>query len=66
MSRPFCESNADLSSDAVCEISEALRALLADVFAICMKTKNFHWHMMGLIFATITCCSTSKRSSYLA
>jgi starvation-inducible DNA-binding protein len=44
------ESYADLSSDAVWEISEALRALLADVFAIYMKTKNFHWHMTGSHF----------------
>ena len=45
-----CESYADLRSDAVWEISEALRALLADVFAIYMKTKNFHWHMTGSHF----------------
>ena len=45
-----CELYADLSSDAVWEISEALRALLADVFAIYLKTKNFHWHMTGSHF----------------
>jgi starvation-inducible DNA-binding protein len=37
----------DLASDAVTEISEALKALLADVFALYLKTKNFHWHMSG-------------------
>ena len=37
----------DLAADAVVEISVALRKLLADVFALYVKTKNFHWHMSG-------------------
>ena len=37
----------DLGSTAVMEISDALRQLLADVFALYLKTKNFHWHMRG-------------------
>jgi starvation-inducible DNA-binding protein len=40
----------DLSSDAVVEISAVLRQLLADVFALYLKTKNFHWHMSGRHF----------------
>jgi len=40
----------DLSTDAVRDISAALRGLLADVFAIYLKTKNFHWHMSGVNF----------------
>src|ERR1700681_3776509 len=36
-----------LSADAVRDISAALTTLLADVFALYMKTKNFHWHMSG-------------------
>jgi starvation-inducible DNA-binding protein len=40
-------SRTDLSSDATRDISAALRALLADVFALYLKTKNFHWHMTG-------------------
>jgi len=40
----------DLSNDATRDISAALRALLADVFALYMKTKNFHWHMSGSHF----------------
>ncbi len=40
----------DLSSDAVRDISGALKALLADVFALYLKTKNFHWHMSGRHF----------------
>ena len=37
----------DLSRAAVAAISEALRQLLADVFALYVKTKSFHWHMSG-------------------
>jgi starvation-inducible DNA-binding protein len=40
----------DLERDAVVEISKALRQLLADVFALYLKTKNFHWHMTGRHF----------------
>jgi starvation-inducible DNA-binding protein len=36
-----------LAPEAVVEISAALRPLLADVFALYLKTKNFHWHMSG-------------------
>jgi len=37
----------DLGENAVKDIAGALNALLADVFALYMKTKNFHWHMSG-------------------
>jgi len=37
----------DLKREGVEEISGALRQLLADTFALYMKTKNFHWHMTG-------------------
>ena len=37
----------DLKSNAVKDISAALNILLADVFALYLKTKNFHWHMSG-------------------
>ncbi len=36
-----------LGEGATKDISGALNALLADVFALYMKTKNFHWHMSG-------------------
>jgi starvation-inducible DNA-binding protein len=39
--------STDLSDDAVVELSGELRKLLADVFALYVKTKNFHWHMSG-------------------
>ena len=38
---------SDLEAEAVKEITGALNALLADVFALYLKTKNFHWHMSG-------------------
>jgi len=41
------DTPTDLSHDAVTEISSGLRQLLADVFALYVKTKNFHWHMSG-------------------
>jgi starvation-inducible DNA-binding protein len=40
----------ELTPDAVNEISTELRRLLADVFALYLKTKNFHWHMTGRHF----------------
>ena len=36
-----------LSKNAVHDISEALKLLLSDAFALYLKTKNFHWHMSG-------------------
>jgi len=36
-----------LSENAVRDITVALTLLLADVFAVYLKTKNFHWHMSG-------------------
>jgi starvation-inducible DNA-binding protein len=41
------ETPTDLSAEATRDISGALNALLADVFVLYMKTKNFHWHMSG-------------------
>ena len=40
----------DLSTDATRDISAALTGLLADAFALYLKTKNFHWHMSGPSF----------------
>lgn len=37
----------DLSAAATRDISAALKGLLADVLALYLKTKNFHWHMSG-------------------
>ena len=37
----------DLAAAATKDISGAMNAVLADVFALYLKTKNFHWHMSG-------------------
>ena len=37
----------DLSDEAIQQVSEALNGLLADTFALYVKTKNFHWHVSG-------------------
>jgi starvation-inducible DNA-binding protein len=44
------ETPADFSHDGVQAISSELRSLLADAFALYLKTKNFHWHMSGRHF----------------
>jgi starvation-inducible DNA-binding protein len=44
------ETPTDLNPRSVVEIAGSLRELLADVFALYVKTKNFHWHMSGLHF----------------
>ena len=41
------ETPTDLSSNAIPEIAEALNGLVADAFALYLKTKNFHWHVSG-------------------
>lgn len=40
-------TSTDISKDGVEEIARQLRPLLADVFALYVKTKNFHWHISG-------------------
>ena len=37
----------DLEAEATKDITGAMNAILADVFALYLKTKNFHWHMSG-------------------
>ena len=44
------ETPTDLGAEAAKDISAALNLLLADVFAIYLKTKNFHWHVSGRHF----------------
>lgn len=43
----YLRTPTDLSQDASRDISAGLGALLADVFALYFKTKNFHWHISG-------------------
>ena len=44
---PELKTPTDLSEDGVAAVSVELRQLLADVFVLYVKTKNFHWHMSG-------------------
>jgi len=41
------DTPTDLSKDAVSAVSDALNELLADTYALFVKTKNFHWHVSG-------------------
>jgi starvation-inducible DNA-binding protein len=47
LANPALETPSDLNSNAVRDVAAALNLLLADVFALYLKTKNFHWHMSG-------------------
>jgi len=40
-------TRTDLTREAVRDVSAAMNGLLADVFALYLKTKNFHWHVSG-------------------
>jgi starvation-inducible DNA-binding protein len=44
------DTPSDLPQDATDKISKTLNVLLADTFALYLKTKNFHWHMSGRHF----------------
>ncbi len=44
---PRLKTPTDLGANATKDLSAALNAVLADAFALYMKTKNFHWHMSG-------------------
>jgi starvation-inducible DNA-binding protein len=46
----YLATPTDLKPEATRDISAALSGLLADVFALYLKTKNFHWHMSGRHF----------------
>jgi starvation-inducible DNA-binding protein len=43
----------DLGSNAARDVSGALNAMLADTFALFLKTKNFHWHVSGPHFRSL-------------
>ena len=47
---PDLDTPTDLPRAAVDKISAALNTLLADAFALYVKTKNFHWHVSGRHF----------------
>jgi len=47
MVTPSLHTPTDLEASATKDIAGAMNAILADVFALYLKTKNFHWHMSG-------------------
>jgi len=47
---PELDTPTDLPQAAVDKISKSLNTLLADAFALYLKTKNFHWHVSGRHF----------------
>lgn len=48
--RASIDTPTDLGTNATCDIAAALNAILADTFALYLKTKNFHWHVSGRHF----------------
>ena len=48
------ETRTDLTASATKDITGAMNAILADVFALYVKTKNFHWHMVDKPTSTST------------
>ena len=44
---PALKTPTDLKSNAAKTVAEALNDILADSFALYLKTKNFHWHVSG-------------------
>jgi starvation-inducible DNA-binding protein len=48
--RPALETPTSLGPNATRDVGAALNAVLADVFTLYLKTKNFHWHMSGAHF----------------
>ena len=49
-------TTASLGKQAINEISETLKQLLADVFTLYVKTKGFHWHTSAITI----CCSMNR------
>jgi starvation-inducible DNA-binding protein len=47
---PALRTRSDLGEKGVADVAAALNLLLADVFALYVKTKNFHWHVSGPLF----------------
>ena len=47
MSNADLKTPTDLASNATKTVKDALNAILADSFALYLKTKNFHWHVSG-------------------
>ena len=59
-------TRSDLPSNAVADLSASLSVALADVFALYLKTKNFHWHASGPRFREIHLMLDDQASQLLA
>src|SRR4051812_1104722 len=46
----YLATPTDLATQDVTSVTEALNGLVADAFALYVKTKNFHWHLSGVHF----------------
>src|SRR5271155_6208980 len=57
---------SDLSAKAAKDIGGAMNPILADVFAMYLKTKNFHWHMSGPHFRDYHLLLDEQASQLLA
>jgi starvation-inducible DNA-binding protein len=47
MASPATETPTVVAGNAIASVADALNGLLADSFALYLKTKNFHWHVSG-------------------
>lgn len=56
----------DLTAEATHEISTALNAILADTFALYLKTKSFHWHVSGPHFGALHLLFDEQAAQVLA
>ncbi|AHE56329.1 Dps family protein [Sphingomonas sanxanigenens] len=45
--KPKLKTPTDIASNAAMTVADALNAILADSYALYLKTKNFHWHVSG-------------------
>ena len=60
------DTPTDLSPEAVTAVSEALNTILADSYALYLKTKNFHWHVSGPHFRDYHLLFDEQAASILA
>lgn len=63
---PLLETPTDLLPKAVADISGALNVILADTFALYLKTKNFHWHISGPHFRDLHLLLDEQSAQILA
>ena len=58
-------TRTDLSAKATKDIAAAMNGILSDVFALYIKTKNFHWHMSGPHFRDYHLLLDDRRVSFM-